>query len=122
VLGISASGKHIKDNVGTWGLNARNKEVIEEWNVHDRHRQMHRNEARNAYTETTDFGINFGWFCLLCTTLLKNPSIHDWQSAMYWLTDSSVYRFSDSIIYRLCDWQTLQVTDFIIYGLTDPSI
>ena len=25
----------IKDNVGAWGLSTRNKEVIEEWNVHD---------------------------------------------------------------------------------------
>ena len=25
----------VKDNVGAWGLSARNKKVIEEWNVHD---------------------------------------------------------------------------------------
>ena len=41
------------------------------------------------------------WESANCTIhWLNNLSIHDWQSAMYWLTDSTIY--------RLCDWHILQ--------------
>ena len=45
---------------------------------------------------------------------LNNLSIHDWQSAMYWLTDSTIY--------RLCDWHMLHFTNWQISQSTDSQI
>ena len=102
-------------------------------------------QVRNAYTKTTDCGINFGirvgWFCLLCTTPIEE-SINSWLTIcnvlidrflslqifrfhniwIVWLADSALYKLTNSTIDRPTGFSIYEFSDLTIYRLCDWQI